>query len=81
MLEDDTETTYQVGEFYSPSAEGGLRYSDPRLKVAWPLPVADMSDKDRAWRVLEEAEPEIRAHMTLPVAPVVVASQYPGEAV
>jgi dTDP-4-dehydrorhamnose 3,5-epimerase len=71
VLEDNTETTYQVGEFYTPSAESGLRYSDPRLAVAWPLPVTDMSDKDRAWRVLEEAEPEIRAHMTLPV---VVAS-------
>ncbi len=74
VLEDNTETTYQVGEFYTPSAESGLRYSDPRLAVAWPLPVTDMSDKDRDWRVLEEAEPEIRARMTLPVAPAVAAS-------
>ena len=31
VLEDDTETSYQVGEFYTPEAEGGLRYDDPAL--------------------------------------------------
>ena len=31
VLEDDTETSYQVGEFYTPEAEGGLRYDDPGL--------------------------------------------------
>ncbi len=28
-LEDNTETTYQVGEFYTPGSEGGLLYDDP----------------------------------------------------
>ena len=74
VLEDDTETTYQVGEFYTPAAESGLRYSDWRLAVAWPLPVTDMSEKDRSWRVLEQAEPEIRARMTVPIIPIVAAS-------
>src|SRR5262249_25830817 len=27
-LEDTTDTTYQVGEFYTPAAEGGLLYND-----------------------------------------------------
>jgi dTDP-4-dehydrorhamnose 3,5-epimerase len=63
VLEDNTETTYQVGEFYTPSAESGLRFDDPRLGIAWPLPATDMSPKDRAWRLLDEAEPEIRARM------------------
>jgi dTDP-4-dehydrorhamnose 3,5-epimerase len=31
VLIDRTETSYQVGEFYSPGAEGGLHYDDPRL--------------------------------------------------
>ena len=31
VLEDDTETSYQVGEFYTPETEGGLRHDDPRL--------------------------------------------------
>ena len=34
VLEDITETSYQVGEFYTPEAEGGLRY-DGR-PGAWP---------------------------------------------
>jgi dTDP-4-dehydrorhamnose 3,5-epimerase len=65
VLEDETETTYQVGEFYMPSAEGGLRYSDPRLGIGWPLPVADVSDKDASWPLLDVAEPAIRARMAV----------------
>jgi dTDP-4-dehydrorhamnose 3,5-epimerase len=62
-LEDDTETTYFVGEFYTPGAEGGLRCDDPRLGLEWPLPVTVMSDKDRAWKPLAEYEPELQARM------------------
>src|SRR5213082_770586 len=59
VLADNTETTYQVGEFYTPDAEGGLRYDDPRLGLTWPLPVAEISDKDTAWVFLEDYEPEL----------------------
>ena len=38
VLADGTETSYQVGEFYAPAAERGLRYDDPRLGLDWPLP-------------------------------------------
>jgi dTDP-4-dehydrorhamnose 3,5-epimerase len=73
VLEDRTETTYQVAEFYTPSAEGGLRYSDPRLAIHWPLPVTDISDKDGSWAPLDEAEPALRARMDLGAAPLVKA--------
>ena len=56
VLEDNTETTYQVGEFYTPGAEDGLRYNDPRLGIDWPLPVTDMSDKDRGWPLLADRQ-------------------------
>jgi len=62
-LEDDTETTYHVGEFYTPGSEGGLLYNDPRLGLSWPLPVATMSDKDRQWKPLDEIENELKAQM------------------
>jgi dTDP-4-dehydrorhamnose 3,5-epimerase len=68
VLEDDTETTYYVGEFYTPSLESGLRFDDPRLGIAWPLEPAEMSPKDRVWPLLEEREPEIRARMTISAA-------------
>ena len=65
VLEDGTETSYQVGEFYTPEAEGGLRYDDPRLALTWPLPVTEISDKDRSWKPLDEVEPEVKRRMTV----------------
>jgi dTDP-4-dehydrorhamnose 3,5-epimerase len=65
VLEDITETSYQVGEFYTPSAEGGLRYNDPRLGLIWPSPVTEISPKDKTWKLLAEIEPELRRRMTL----------------
>ena len=43
VLRDNTDTSYQVGEFYTPNAESGLRYDDPRLGLKWPLPVSVIS--------------------------------------
>lgn len=48
-LTDGAEVAYQVGEFYTPGAERGLRYDDPALGIEWPIPVAVISDKDAAW--------------------------------
>src|SRR2546427_9507900 len=62
-LEDRTEMWYQVSEFYTPEVEGGLRYSDPRLDLRWPLPVAEISPKDAAWTLLRDIEPELRRRM------------------
>ncbi len=65
VLRDKTETSYQVGEFYTPGSESGLLYSDPRLKLEWPLPVSVISDKDKLWRTLDEQEAELKAKMSL----------------
>lgn len=62
-LEDGTELWYEAGEFYAPDAEGGLLWSDPRLGLRWPLPVAEISPKDAAWRLLREIEPELSRRM------------------
>ena len=64
VLEDQTETSYQVGEFYTPGAEGGLLYNDPRLGLSWPLPVGEMSAKDAKWLLLDEIEPELKRKMS-----------------
>jgi dTDP-4-dehydrorhamnose 3,5-epimerase len=45
-LEPDSELLYLHTEFYHPSSEGGLRYDDPRLAIAWPLPPQDLSPRD-----------------------------------
>lgn len=54
-LADDTEAYYQVGEFYTPGVERGLRHDDPALRIRWPLPTKVISDKDRSWPLLSEA--------------------------
>jgi dTDP-4-dehydrorhamnose 3,5-epimerase len=64
-LEDATETSYMVGEFYTPGVEGGLSPTDPRLGLSWPLPVSEMSDKDRTWQLLSEVEAEIKRKMSV----------------
>lgn len=65
VLEPDTETTYYVGEFYTPSLEGGLRYNDPRLGIAWPLPPAEMSPKDQQWPWLADGEAAVKGRMQI----------------
>jgi dTDP-4-dehydrorhamnose 3,5-epimerase len=73
-LEDDTDTIYMVGEFYTPGVEGGLSHDDPALGLSWPLPVEVISDKDLAWNPLAEVEPELRRRMSqTAVAPLNVA--------
>ncbi|ADI64866.1 dTDP-4-dehydrorhamnose 3,5-epimerase [Trichormus azollae] len=52
-LTDGAEVVYQVGEFYTPGYERGLRYDDPLLEISWPLAATEMSDKDRNWPLLE----------------------------
>jgi dTDP-4-dehydrorhamnose 3,5-epimerase len=46
-LEDDTEVFYQVSESYCPEAARALRWDDPALGIAWPLPVSAISERDR----------------------------------
>jgi dTDP-4-dehydrorhamnose 3,5-epimerase len=63
VLADGTETSYQVGEFYTPNTEGGLHYNDPRLGLKWPLPVGEISPKDASWEPLAKVEAELKRRM------------------
>lgn len=52
-LADDSEVFYQVSEFYHPESEGGLRWDDPALNIAWPLPDrVSLSTKDSNWPLM-----------------------------
>lgn len=48
-LTDDVEVNYLISEPYAPHAAAGIRYNDPSFGIAWPLPVFDISEKDRSW--------------------------------
>jgi dTDP-4-dehydrorhamnose 3,5-epimerase len=47
VLEADSELLYLHTAFYRKDAEGGCAHNDPRLDIHWPLPVADLSERDR----------------------------------
>ena len=64
-LRDNTDTSYQVGEFYMPEAEGGLMYNDPRLGLKWPLPATIISEKDKKFPLLDRIEGELRLKMSV----------------
>ena len=46
---DDTEVFYLVSAFYSPDAEGGVRWDDPAFGIKWPMTGhLIISEKDRS---------------------------------
>ena len=74
-LRDDTVASYELGQVYTPSAEGGLPYDDPRLGLNWPLPVTAISARDRNFRPLDEIEDELRRRMSVTNHPLGDAQQ------
>jgi dTDP-4-dehydrorhamnose 3,5-epimerase len=51
----DSELLYLHTEKYSPPHEGGVRFDDPRLKIGWPLPARDISDRDLSHPLIDDA--------------------------
>lgn len=48
-LSDGAIVVYQVSAFYTPGAEGGVRWNDPHFAIAWPAEVTVISAKDAKW--------------------------------
>jgi len=48
-LEDATEVSYQISEFYVPESQRGFRWNDPAFAIAWPAEVRFISDRDRGY--------------------------------
>lgn len=46
-LEEDSELLYFHTDFYTLTAEGALNVADPRLGISWPLPITELSERDR----------------------------------
>ena len=51
-LSDDAELLYCHSAAYAPEFEAGMNFLDPRLAIAWPLPVAELSPRDAAHALL-----------------------------
>lgn len=54
-LSDDVEMIYLHSAFYAPELEGGVSPFDPALGIVWPLPVAEMSERDAGHPLLSAA--------------------------
>ncbi|MBX6362668.1 MAG: dTDP-4-dehydrorhamnose 3,5-epimerase [Gemmatimonadetes bacterium] len=54
-LEDGTEVSYFMSEFYAPELGRGVRWDDPAVGIEWPAPVRVISARDRAWPDLPHA--------------------------
>jgi dTDP-4-dehydrorhamnose 3,5-epimerase len=46
VLENDTDLTYQVTQYYTSSHETGVRWNDPAFKIQWPMEPIIISEKD-----------------------------------
>lgn len=57
VLSETADVLYKATAHYAPQWDRGIRWDDPAIGVRWPLagpPV--LSDKDRAWPALRDAE-------------------------
>lgn len=57
VLSEYAEFCYKCSDFYHPNDEGGIRYDDPDIGVAWPIPEGMeliQSEKDTKWDGLKE---------------------------
>jgi dTDP-4-dehydrorhamnose 3,5-epimerase len=54
-LEDSCELLYFHSAAYAADAEAGIQPTDPRVGITWPLPIAEMSTRDRSHPVVASA--------------------------
>jgi dTDP-4-dehydrorhamnose 3,5-epimerase len=53
-LTDNCELLYHHSAFYTPGAEGGIRYDDPLVGINWPLELTEISDRDKTHPFLDK---------------------------
>jgi dTDP-4-dehydrorhamnose 3,5-epimerase len=53
-LSDEVHLIYQHSACYDPEAEAGVRFDDPAIGIAWPLPVGTVSDRDRSFPLIDD---------------------------
>ncbi|MDA8747180.1 dTDP-4-dehydrorhamnose 3,5-epimerase [Litoreibacter sp.] len=56
-LEEEVELQYLHSEPYGAEFEGGVHLMDPDLAINWPLPPAQLSERDKALPALSEVDP------------------------
>ncbi|MEP7229614.1 MAG: dTDP-4-dehydrorhamnose 3,5-epimerase [Ginsengibacter sp.] len=46
-LTDNCEIIYHHSNYYTPGAEGGIKFDDPTINIIWPTAVNGISDRDK----------------------------------
>jgi dTDP-4-dehydrorhamnose 3,5-epimerase len=52
-LSEDCELIYLHTAAYDPESEGALNVGDAKLGIAWPLPITEISERDRNHKLIE----------------------------
>lgn len=60
-LEPNSTVVYVVSAAYAPDHESGIRFDDPALGIQWPIEPKVLSEKDRAWGLIERRMGELDA--------------------
>jgi dTDP-4-dehydrorhamnose 3,5-epimerase len=55
VLTDNCELIYHHTSFYTPGAEGAVRFDDKRVNIQWPLAVTDISQRDSQHPYLDDS--------------------------
>ena len=58
-LEDNTELSYQMSEWYKPEYSKGIIWNDKELRIKWPITMSIMSEKDLSLPNLEQVLKEL----------------------
>jgi dTDP-4-dehydrorhamnose 3,5-epimerase len=53
-LAEHCELIYHHTEYYTPGAEGGIRYDDPLIGISWPLEITTISERDKSHPLLNQ---------------------------
>jgi len=53
-LEDDTEVSYLMSDFYKPGVGRGIKWDDPYFNIEWPTQPEVISEKDKNWSYKHE---------------------------
>ena len=56
VVSDDAEVSYMTTAEYAPGCEAGIRWDDPDLAIDWPIASPRLSQRDRLWPCLKDAD-------------------------